>query len=81
MVQKLTTMIDEKKQTKCALGGKSLLGRGGGEEEKEKVMVIEEIVDGSHYLFDTEECAIMFKKFGLVYGNNFYADLCEMPQS
>lgn len=81
MVQKLTTMIDEKKQTKCALCGKSLLGRGGGEEEKEKVMVIEEIVDGSHYLFDTEECAIMFKKFGLVYGNNFYADLCEMPQS
>jgi hypothetical protein len=74
-------MIDEKKQTKCALCGKTLLGRGGGEEEKEKVMVIKEIVDGSHYMFDTEECAIMFKKFGLVYGNNFYADLCEMPPS
>jgi hypothetical protein len=75
-------MIGEKIQTRCALCGKTLLGRGaGGEEEKEKVMVIEEIVDGSHYMFDTEECAIMFKKFGLVYGNNFYADLCEMPQS
>jgi hypothetical protein len=75
-------MIDEKKQTRCALCGKSLLGRGGGaEEEKEKVMVIEEVVDGSHYMFDTEECAIMFKKFGLVYGNNFYADLYEMPPS
>jgi hypothetical protein len=74
-------MIGEKIQTKCALCGKTLLGRGGEEEEKEKVMVIEEIVDGSHYLFDTEECAIMFKKFGLVYGNNFYADLCEMPPS
>jgi hypothetical protein len=75
-------MIGEKIQTRCALYGKTLLGRGaGGGEEKEKVMVIEEVVDGSHYLFDTEECAIMFKKFGLVYGNNFYADLCEMPQS
>jgi hypothetical protein len=74
-------MIDEKKQPKCALCGKTLSGGGGGEEEKEKVRVIEEIVDGSHYLFDTEECAIMFKKFGLVYGNNFYADLCEMPPS
>jgi hypothetical protein len=73
-------MINEKIQAKCALCGKTLLG-GGGEEEKEKFMVIEEIVDGSHYLFDTEECAIMFKKFGLVYGNNFYADLCEMPPS
>jgi hypothetical protein len=72
-------MIGEKIQTKCALCGKTLLGRG--EEEKEKVMVIEEIVDESRYLFDTEKCAIMFKKFGLVYGNNFYADLCEMPQS
>ena len=73
-------MIDNKIQTKCALCGKTLLGRREGGEE-EKVTVIEEIVDGSHYLFDTEECSIMFKKFGLVYGNNFYADLCEMPPS
>jgi hypothetical protein len=72
-------MIDNKIQTKCALCGKTLLGRGG--EEEEKVTVIEEIVNGTHYLFDTEECSIMFKKFGLVYGNNFYADLCEMPSS
>ena len=72
-------MINEKKiQTKCALCGKALVGQGGKEGE-EKVTVIEEIVDGSHYLFDSEECSIMFKKFGLVYGNNFYADLCEMP--
>jgi hypothetical protein len=71
-------MIDNKIHTKCALCGKTLLGRG---EEEEKVTVIEEIVNGTHYLFDTEECSIMFKKFGLVYGNNFYADLCEMPSS
>ena len=74
-------MIDNKIQTKCALCGKTLLGRGGGGEEEEKVTVIEEIVNGTHYLFDSEECSIMFKKFGLVYGNNFYADLCEMPSS
>jgi len=70
-------MIDEKIQTKCALCGKALVGQ----EVEKKITVIEEIVDGSHYLFDTEECVIMFKKFGLVYGNNFYADLCEMPSS
>jgi len=74
-------MIDEKIQTKCALCGKTLVERGGEHEGEEKVTVIEEIIDGSHYLFDKEECAIMFKKFGLVYGNNFYADLCEMPSS
>jgi hypothetical protein len=74
-------MIDNTIQTKCALCGKTLLGRGEGGEEEEKVTVIEEIVNGTHYLFDTEECSIMFKKFGLVYGNNFYADLCEMPSS
>jgi hypothetical protein len=74
-------MIDNKIQTKCALCGKTLLGQEEGEEAEEKVTVIEEIVNGTHYLFDTEECSIMFKKFGLVYGNNFYADLCEMPPS
>ena len=70
-------MVDKKIQTKCALCGKTLVE---GEAE-EKVTVIEEIVDGSRYMFDTKECAIMFKKFGLVYGNNFFADLCEMPSS
>jgi hypothetical protein len=70
----------KKIQAKCALCGKTFVGCEG-EEEGQKVTIIEEIIDGSHYVFDTEECVIMFKKFGLVYGSYFYADLCEMPSS
>jgi hypothetical protein len=72
--------MGEKIQAKCALCGKTMVGHEG-EEEGQKVTIIEEIIDGSHYVFDREECVVMFKKFGLVYGSNFYADLCEMPSS
>jgi hypothetical protein len=67
-------------QAKCALCGKTFVGREV-EEEGQKVTIIKEIIDGSHYVFDREECVVMFKKFGLVYGSYFYADLCEMPSS
>jgi hypothetical protein len=52
-------------QGKCALCGKDL------EELKERIVVQEEGINGIHYDFDTEDCAVMFKKFESVYGNDF----------
>ena len=56
-------------QEKCALCGKNL------EELKETVIVQEEVINGIHYNFDSEDCAAMFKKFESVYGNDFCLDL------
>ena len=33
--------------------------------------VVVEQIDGSQYTFDNASCALMFKKFNAVYGNNF----------
>jgi hypothetical protein len=33
--------------------------------------IIVEHIDGTSYTFDTAECAVMFKRFSSVYGNNF----------
>ena len=52
-------------QGKCALCGKDL------EELKERIVVQEEVINGINYDFDTEDCAVMFKKFESVYGNDF----------
>jgi hypothetical protein len=52
-------------QGKCALCGKDL------EEPKGRIVVQEEVINGIHYDFDTEDCAVMFKKFESVYGNDF----------
>lgn len=52
-------------QGKCALCGKDL------EELKERIVVQGEGINGIHYDFDTEDCAVMFKKFESVYGNDF----------
>ena len=63
----------------CALCGKALSERGAGNLVPSTV--VDEIIDGSHYLFDNIECATLFKKFGGVYGNFFYDDICEAPRS
>ena len=56
-------------QEKCALCGKDL------EELKEMVIIQDEVINGIHYNFDSEDCAAMFKKFESVYGNDFCLDL------
>ena len=56
-------------QEKCALCGKDL------EEWKGTVIVQEEVINGIHYNFDSEDCAAMFKKFESVYGNDFCLDI------
>ncbi len=74
------TENDSQAQDRCALCGKSLdkARRGGGEEEN--IMIIDEVIDGARHLFDTKDCATIFKKFGVVYGSTFYDDMCEIPQ-
>lgn len=51
-----------KMQDKCALCGKPLgKAREGGEGKIENIMTIDEIIDGTKYLFDTKDCATIFK--------------------
>jgi hypothetical protein len=45
------------------------------EELKGAVVLQEAVINGTHYNFDTEDCAVMFKKFESVYGNDFCVDL------
>ena len=74
---------DNKAQDKCALCGKPLAKAQvrEGEGKEENITLVDEIIDGSHYLFDTKDCATIFKKFGVVYGSNFYEDICEISQN
>jgi hypothetical protein len=76
-------MADEEKSktqtSNCALCGKALSEQGVGDLVPSTV--VDEIIDGSHYLFDSIDCATLFKKFGGVYGNFFYQDICEAPRS
>jgi hypothetical protein len=74
---------DNKAQDKCALCGKPLAKAQVREREgkEENITLVDEIVDGSHYLFDTKDCATIFKKFGVVYGSKFYEDICEISQN
>jgi hypothetical protein len=71
---------NNKAQDKCALCGKPLAKAQAreGDGKEENIKIIDEIIDGSHYLFDTKDCATIFKKFGGVYGSNFYEDICEI---
>ena len=56
-------------QSKCALCGKDL------EVPDRRIVVQEEVINGIHYDFDTEDCAVMFKKFESVYGNDFWLEI------
>jgi len=57
-------VTDEELQYKCALCGKSL-------RDQETATLVEETVDGTNYSFDRRDCAIMFKRFKGVYGDEF----------
>jgi hypothetical protein len=59
-------MTNQKSQIKCALCGKTILGK-----EKEAETIVE-IIDEKSYTFDTNDCVLMFKKFRGVYGNDFF---------
>jgi histidine kinase/DNA gyrase B/HSP90-like ATPase/phospho-acceptor domain-containing protein len=52
---------------KCALCGKTFTEQ----KEGEKSWMLEEVIDGTPYKFDTTDCITMFKRFRNVYGNDF----------
>jgi anti-sigma regulatory factor (Ser/Thr protein kinase) len=61
---------------KCALCGKTFTEQ----QEGEKSSIIEEVIDGTPYKFDTMDCIPMFKRFRGVYGNDFGELLGQQQQ-
>jgi signal transduction histidine kinase len=57
---------------KCALCGR-LIATGSNDDYNvaSSNLTIEETIQNTHYKFDTQECATMFKRFLDVYGNQF----------
>ena len=49
----------------CALCGKTI--------EKPEKSVYREVIKGIQYVFDTQSCLEMFRKFQIVYGDTFVA--------
>ena len=49
----------------CALCGKTI--------EKPEKSVYREVINGIRYVFDTQSCVEMFRKFQIVYGDTFVA--------
>jgi YHS domain-containing protein len=56
---------EEKSPSKCALCGKKVINQT---QRKETIMEI----GGTNYTFDSNECALMFKKFRSVYGPEIF---------
>ena len=53
---------DEQKNT-CAMCGKKII------ELKKQVLI--EKIDDTNYVFDSEDCALIFKRFRSLYGSSF----------
>ncbi len=56
--------------SKCALCGKSASGQG-------ESTWIQEVIGGTSYTFDTQDCLNMFKRFKSVYGDEFKGFLAQ----
>jgi len=54
--------IDKNHDT-CAMCGKKI------NEQKKQILI--EKIDDSNYIFDSADCALIFKRFRSLYGNNF----------
>ena len=61
---------------KCALCGRTFTEP----KEGEKSPMIQEVIDGTPYKFDTMDCIPMFKRFRSVYGNDFRELLGQQQQ-
>jgi two-component system sensor histidine kinase VicK len=60
----------------CALCGRTFTEP----KEGEKSSIIQEVIDGTPYKFDTMDCIPMFKRFRSVYGNDFRELLGQQQQ-
>lgn len=48
-----------------------LCGKPIREQQEQRSSILKELIDGTSYTFDTDECVNMFKRFRNVYGNDF----------
>lgn len=55
-------MQNDEQQNTCAMCGKKI-------NELKQVLV--EKIDDANYIFDSKDCALIFKRFRSLYGNNF----------
>jgi hypothetical protein len=62
-------MAKKKSEINCALCGKIIVSNEK-EQTKERQRIVE-IIDDRRYIFDTNDCVLMFKKFRGVYGSDF----------
>jgi hypothetical protein len=65
--------------TKCSMCGKMEVISDDHNSNQNHIMV--EQIDAISYTFDTADCAMMFKRFSSVYGNNFADDNIVLCQS
>ena len=56
-------MQNNEPQNTCAMCGKKI------NDQKKQVLV--EKIDDANYIFDSEYCILIFKRFRSLYGNNF----------
>ena len=56
-------MQNDEQQNTCAMCGKKII------EQKNQVLV--EKIDDANYIFDSEDCALIFKRFRSLYGSGF----------
>lgn len=56
-------MQNDEQENTCAMCGKKII------EPKKQVLV--EKIDDTNYIFDSEYCVLIFKRFRSLYGNNF----------
>jgi hypothetical protein len=57
-----TIMAKNEPEITCAMCGKAII-------YKDQERRIIEVIDGTLYNFDSDDCVLMFKKFRSVYGN------------
>ena len=64
-----------KQHIECTLCGKTIV-----DQHERESSILKEAIDGTSYTFDTNECAIMFKRFRSVYGNDLKQFLLPQEQ-
>jgi signal transduction histidine kinase len=66
----------DKHISKCSLCGKNIKGQ----QEQKSPSVLKEVIGGTSYVFDRNECVTMFKRFRSLYGNDFKKLLAPQEQ-